>query len=98
MYQTAEFVAGLSMILVTLATSYEAMVIFTVVYGVCDGTFITTKNVLLLTCVEESKRPASLGWMMFLCSFFQASGPPIAGMFSRESFIEMLTVRERRSH
>lgn len=78
-YQGVEFVVGLSTILVTFADSYSELIVFAVFYGFCDGSFITTLNVILLTCVEEAKRPASLGWNMQFASIFMGSGPPIAG-------------------
>ena len=70
---------GLSTILITLADSYSQMIVFVVFYGFCDGCFITTLNVILLTTVEGAKRPASLGWNMQVASIFMGSGPPIAG-------------------
>jgi len=78
-YQGVEFVVGLSTILITLADSYSDMIVFAVFYGFCDGCFITTLNVILLTSVEEAKRPACLGWNMQVASIFMGSGPPIAG-------------------
>ena len=78
-YQGVELVVGLSTILVTFANSYSELIVFAVFYGFCDGSFITILNVILMTCVEEAKRPASLGWNMQLASIFMGSGPPIAG-------------------
>ena len=83
-YQVAELVVGAGTLLVTLATSYFHMVIFIVIYGLCDGAYITTLNLLLLTCVSPEKVPTALGWQMQVSSFFLASGPPIAGMFPRK--------------
>ena len=78
-YQVAELVAGTSILVVTMATSYVSMVIFIVIYGFCDGVFITTLNVLLITCVSPPKVPIAIGWEMQISSFFLASGPPVAG-------------------
>ena len=78
-YQGVEFVVGLSTILVTFADSYSQLIVFAVFYGFCDGAFITTLNIILMTWVEEEKRPASLGWNMQFASLFMGSGPPIAG-------------------
>ena len=86
-YQLAEFIVGLSSILVTLAEDYTAMIAFAVVYGFCDGTFITTLNVILMTCVDASKRPAALGWNMQFTSIFLATGPPIAGRLRALPFV-----------
>lgn len=84
-YQSVEFIVGLSSILVTLAKDYAALIVFMVVYGICDGTFVTTLNVILMTCVDTDKRPASLGWNMQVTSIFLASGPPIAGLIADQS-------------
>ena len=78
-YQAAELVVGIGTFLVTLATSYLHMVIFIVIYGLCDGAFITALNVLLLNSVSPEKVPVAIGWEMQISSFFLASGPPIAG-------------------
>ena len=80
-YQVAELVLGTSMLMVTLATSYMHMIIFIVIYGFCDGVFITTLNVLLITCVSHQKVAVAIGWEMQVSSFFLASGPPVAGEF-----------------
>ena len=80
-YQVAELVAGTSILLVTMATSYIHMIIFAVIYGFCDGVFITTLNVLLITCVSPPKVPVAIGWEMQISSFFLASGAPVAGEF-----------------
>ncbi len=82
-YQVAELVLGTSVLIVTLATSYMHLIIFIVIYGFCDGVFITTLNVLLITCVSPPKVPVAIGWEMQISSFFLASGPPVAGKFFR---------------
>ena len=80
-YQVSELVVGTGILLITMATSYLHMAIFIVIYGLCDGIFITTLNVLLLSCVSPAKTPVSIGWEMQVSSFFLASGPPVAGTF-----------------
>lgn len=82
LYQSVEFVVGLSTILVTLASDYTTLIVFAVIYGVCDGIFITTLNIIVISSVEGTKRPAALGWQMQVVSIFLASGPPVAGMLS----------------
>ena len=80
-YQVAELVVGTGTLLVTMATSYLHMVIYIVIYGFCDGVFITALNVLILRCVSPEKTPIALSWEMQMSSLFVASGPPIAGRF-----------------
>ena len=77
-FQAAEFVVGLSTILVTLTTTYTALVIYSVIFGFGDGFFFTSLNVAILT-VSPLKTAAVLGWEMTLVAFFLASGPPLAG-------------------
>lgn len=77
-FQAAEFVAGLSTILVTLTTIYTPLVIYIVVYGVADGFFFKSFSVILLTA-SPLKPAAVIGWEMMLVSAFLASGPPLAG-------------------
>lgn len=77
-FQAAEFVVGLSTILVTLTTTYTPLVIYIVVYGLSDGFFFTSLSVILLTA-SPLKTAAVLGWEMMLTSAFLASGPPLAG-------------------
>ncbi|KAJ7393162.1 hypothetical protein OS493_006128 [Desmophyllum pertusum] len=81
-YQVSELIAGTSILVVTMATSYVHMVVFIVIYGLCDGAFITTLNVLLMTCVSPQKVPIAIGWEMQISSFFLASGPPVAGLMA----------------
>ena len=71
--------AGASILAVTMATSYAHMIAFVVIYGFCDGLFITTLNILVITCVRPSKVPVALGWQLQVTSLFLASGPPVAG-------------------
>lgn len=81
-YQAAELVAGTSILVVTMATSYVHMTVFVVIYGFCDGVFITTLNVLLITCVSPQKVSVAIGWEMQISSLFLASGAPVAGLMA----------------
>ncbi|XP_058957671.2 monocarboxylate transporter 10 [Pocillopora verrucosa] len=80
-FQAAEFVAGLSTILVTLTTTYTPLVIYVIVYGLSDGFFFTSLSFILLTA-SPLKTPAVLGWEMMLTSAFLASGPPLVGLLA----------------
>ena len=78
-YQAAELVLGTSILVVTMATSYVHVIVFIVLYDFCDGVFITTLSVLVITSVVPSKVPAAMGWQLQISSLFLASGPPVAG-------------------
>ena len=78
-YQAAELVLGSSILVVTMAKSYVHMIVFIVLYGFCDGVFITTLSVLVITSVVPPKVPVALSWQLQISSLFLASGPPVAG-------------------
>ena len=77
-FGAAEFVIGLSTILVSLASTYTPLIIYMIIYGLGDGFFFTSLTVLLLT-VSPQKTAVVIGWVMMLLSFFVTSGPPLAG-------------------
>ena len=77
-FWAAEFVIGLSTILVTLTSNYAPLIICMIIYGLGDGFFFTSLTVLLLT-VSPQKTTAVIGWEMMLLSLFVTSGPPLAG-------------------
>ncbi|XP_022793943.1 monocarboxylate transporter 12-like [Stylophora pistillata] len=79
-YQIAEIVAGMSILFVTMATSYIHMMVFIVIFGFCDGAYITTLNILAITCTSPDKTALALAWQMQMSSFTTASGPPIVGL------------------
>ncbi|XP_067026083.1 monocarboxylate transporter 10-like isoform X1 [Acropora muricata] len=77
-FQAAEFTAGLSAILMTVAPTFLSLIVCNVMYGLADGVFYTCVSCLILT-VSPMKTAAVLGWMMTMESIFVASGPPLAG-------------------
>ena len=86
-YQASELVVGTLILVVTMASSYVHVIAFSVIYGFCDGVFVTTLNVLLMTCVSPQKVAAAISWHMQISSFFSASGPPVAGMSGLDNII-----------
>ena len=62
MFQAAEFVAGLSTILVTLTTTYTPLVIYVIAYGLSDGFFFTSLSFILLTA-SPLRTDARSAWM-----------------------------------
>ncbi|XP_020630410.1 monocarboxylate transporter 3-like [Orbicella faveolata] len=81
-YQAAELVLGTTILVVTMASSYAHMIAFVVIYGFCDGLFITTLNVLVITCVSQSQVPFAIGWELQITSIVVAGGPPAAGLMA----------------
>ncbi|PFX23334.1 monocarboxylate transporter 10-like [Stylophora pistillata] len=81
-YQSSLFVAGVSVLLLPLATKYWALVVFSCAYGISDGIFITTQNYILLSCVDKERATASFCILSLLYSFSAATGGPIAGLIA----------------
>jgi len=65
-----------------MASSYAHMIAFVVIYGFCDGLFITTLNVLVITCVSQSQVPFAIDWELQITSIVVAGGPPAAGFMA----------------
>ena len=83
-WQTAEVVAGLSTILVTLATTNIRLIVFAVIFGLSDGLFFCTVGYLLVS-ISPGKTVSVIGWNMLLVSFFLACGPPLAGKWGADA-------------
>lgn len=93
--QAAEFVAGTATILVTLSKSYAVLAAYVVVFGICEGAFISTVITIILTCVPEEQRASAIGWQWLLSSFTLASGPPLVGELTR--FIDTPLFRKKQN-
>ena len=83
-WQTAVVVAGLSTILVTLATTYIPLIVFAVIFGLSDGLFVCTEGYLFVS-ISPAKTVSVIGWNMLLVSFFLACGPPLAGKWGADA-------------
>ena len=77
---------AVSFLLLPLARSYTAFVIFSVVDGFCDGAVGSQLNLLLLTTVSPELRATAFGYANCLVSFSLVTGPTVAGLFVR-SFV-----------
>ena len=67
------------MLLLPMATTYRALVLFSCAYGISDGIFITTQCYILLSCVDKERATASFCILNLLYSFSAATGGPVAG-------------------
>lgn len=80
MYQVALLANCLATTLCPIITSYEGLIVYTVVFGLADG--CTSANNMLVVGDLVSKKQLSLGYSVFLvtsaASFLM--GPPVAGM------------------
>ncbi|KAK3733350.1 hypothetical protein QZH41_003614 [Actinostola sp. cb2023] len=72
--------------------SYAALVVITLIYGVADGAFLTTYNVIILNAVGNEQRPYAYGCANAAISVAIGLGPMITGLVAdrhsyREAFI-----------
>ena len=79
-YQSCIVTAGIAAFLLPFITKYWNLIAFTVVYGLSDGAFITVKNLILLTVVDN-KRTTRAAYCMhnLVYSFSAAASGPVAG-------------------
>ena len=77
--QAVEFVGGTATILMTLSQKYAVIATYFIVFNFCNGAFISSLNIVLVTRVPEDQRASAIAWQFLLASPFLAGGPPLAG-------------------
>ena len=80
-HQASLLTLSLCVFLLTFATDYWSLVLFSIVYGLSDGVFSTGSLYIPLSCVESKRKTASFCTSSFLYSLGAVSGSPIAGEF-----------------
>ena len=78
-YQFGAMLDGFAIVVLPVIRSYTAFQVFAVIYGIGDGIFITTMNLLLMFSVDEERRAAGLGLGNILLSLGIICGSPFAG-------------------
>ncbi|XP_067025904.1 monocarboxylate transporter 13-like isoform X2 [Acropora muricata] len=78
-YKTCMFLSGLASILCPLASSYWALVLYVVVIGILDGSYIGLMSIVTLDIVGVHKISSAWGILFFCQSFTYLLGPPAAG-------------------
>lgn len=76
------FLSGLASILCPLASSYWALVLYVVVIGILDGSYIGLMSIVTLDIVGVHKISSAWGILFFCQSFTYLLGPPAAGTSS----------------
>ena len=77
--QGVSLVMGVSMMLVTLAQTYEALVSYALVFGFCEGASATIFNILSMRCVDQARVASAFGYLLLIGSVMALAGPPISG-------------------
>ena len=81
LFQAATFIMGASTMLLTLAKTYAALVVYAITFSVTDGMMLTTFIIecMQMETVEESKRASGFGFTMVSSGIFALSSPPLSG-------------------
>ena len=77
--QGGSLVIAVSILLLPLARTYTAFVVFSIVDGFCDGVMASQVNLLLLTTVSTQLRATAFGYANCLVSLSITIGPSVAG-------------------
>ena len=79
--QVSASLLGITHFLLTVLTTYQLLVMFSVLFGLLDGLFMTSMNIVacsIFKCPEKSSSAFGMFMMCFSVPF--AVGPPIAGI------------------
>ena len=71
---------AISTIMLTLAISYAGLVIYAIIFGLCDGAMATVFNIQVLTCVDQSQAASAYGLTLMIGSVTSLIGPPLSGV------------------
>ncbi|KAL9954137.1 hypothetical protein ACROYT_G041635 [Oculina patagonica] len=82
--QTAVFFMGASTMLLTLAKTYPALVVYAITFSMADGMMVAT---FIIECmnienVEESKRASAFGFALMFSGILALSSPPLSGLMA----------------
>ncbi|CAH3175123.1 unnamed protein product [Porites lobata] len=83
--QASAFAMGTSVILLTLAKTYGALVAISIVFSASDGIWNVTFLIECLNSVEESKQASAFGFTMISAGVFALGGPPLIGFIADKS-------------
>lgn len=79
--QMGDICSGICTLVLAVTSNYSILVVTTLLYGIADGTFYTTLNVVLLGSVEQEQRPYAYGSAGAAFSLAVTLGPMVTGMF-----------------
>ena len=80
-FQVSALLLGIMYFLLTVMTTYQLPVMFSVLFGLLDGLFIPSLNIVALSIFKCPEKSTSAFGMLLMCiSVPFAVGPPIAGI------------------
>ena len=68
--------------LLTLAKTYAALVVYAITFSVADGMMVTSLIIECMESVEESKRASTFGFVLMNGGVFGLGSPPLAGTWA----------------
>ncbi|EDO40165.1 predicted protein, partial [Nematostella vectensis] len=77
--QAAAVLSGVVTILLTLASTFTFLAVLAVAYGVADGAYKVTINILFINSVDLKRGPSAFGQAQMVTSLSSVAGPAIAG-------------------
>ncbi|KAL9954139.1 hypothetical protein ACROYT_G041637 [Oculina patagonica] len=80
--QASTFIGGSSTMLLTLAKSYAALVVYAITFSIADGMMVTSLIIECMESVEESKRALAFGFVLTSGGAFGLGSPPLAGFMA----------------
>ena len=83
LYQTALLVMAVTTTLCPLATTYYGLVVYTLLFGIFDGAFVSLIAVLTGDVVGHHRLSSALGFLYLVFSVPIMTGSLIAGMISK---------------
>ena len=79
LYQLATTCFGICLLLLPLARSYNAMVAFSVLFGVMDGGRYGLMPLVAIECVGQKRTDTAWGYLVFSVGFASGIGPTFIG-------------------
>lgn len=80
LFQAVTFIMGASTMLLSLAKTYAALVVYATVFSVADGMMVSTFIVECMEVVDgESERTSVIGFIIMVGGGFVLSGSPLSG-------------------
>ncbi|XP_078372265.1 monocarboxylate transporter 10-like [Oculina patagonica] len=76
------FVSGTMVILMTLWSSFKQLLAWFVVYGMTDGAFASSMNVLVLSTLSPQQKSQGIGFFHLCLSCMVVAGPPFGGLIA----------------
>ena len=83
-YRACMFLSGLASVLCPLGNTYWALVVYVVVLGILDGSYIGLMSIVTLDIVGVHKIAPAWGILFFCQSFTYLLGPPAAGKVTKD--------------